>query len=69
MQRLTLEQRRPPPDMQTLYLFALLLSALWMLQRGCAAEQYWTFVPAPPVIHPVTWKENMDIPVYEQRTL
>uniref|UniRef100_A0A8V5GT12 Uncharacterized protein n=1 Tax=Melopsittacus undulatus TaxID=13146 RepID=A0A8V5GT12_MELUD len=68
MQWLTLEWRSPPPDMQSLYLFTLLLSVLWILQRGCAAEQYWAFVPAPPVIHPVTWKENVDIPIYNNQT-
>lgn len=47
---------------------ALLLSILWLLHRGCDAETYWAYVPNPPVIHPVTWDENVDIPVYINQT-
>jgi hypothetical protein len=38
-----------------------------MLHRGCSAV-YWAYVPNPPIIHPITWDENVDIPVYIHQT-
>ena len=49
-------------------LIALLISIILMLHRGCSAEVYWAYVPNPTIIHPVTWDETVDIPVYVNQT-
>lgn len=33
---------------------ALMLSLLWIMKTQVTAEEYWTFIPNPPVMHPVT---------------
>ncbi|KAM5309313.1 uncharacterized protein AAES06_024305 [Glossophaga mutica] len=47
---------------------ALILSLLWMLKTQVKAEEYWAFLPNPPVLHPVTWEDNDFVPVYVNNT-
>ncbi|XP_042678664.1 endogenous retrovirus group K member 19 Env polyprotein-like [Centrocercus urophasianus] len=69
MQRLTLTQTWERKMQVRIRLVALILSTFWILHHGCKAETYWAFVPNPPVIHPVTWDEPVDIPVYNNQTM
>lgn len=47
---------------------ALILSLLWILKTQVKAEEYWAFLPNPPVLHPVTWEDNDFVPVYVNNT-
>ncbi|XP_042747095.1 endogenous retrovirus group K member 9 Env polyprotein [Lagopus leucura] len=69
MQRLTLTQTWERKMQERIRLMALILSTLWILHHGCNAETYRAFVPNPPIIHPVTWDEPVDIPVYNNQTM
>ena len=72
---LSLQRHRQEPRMVTsmtaqdrMQPIALLISIIWMLHRGCSAEVYWAYAPNPPITHPITWDETVDIPVYVNQT-
>ncbi|XP_061872516.1 endogenous retrovirus group K member 25 Env polyprotein-like [Colius striatus] len=73
-QRLMLIPQQPQPQQHdfnywsSLQIFAYWLSIIWMLHKGVSATQYWAFVTFPPLLHPVTWDEPIDIPVYTNDT-
>lgn len=50
-----------------LAVLAHVLSILWLLQFTAKAEVYWSYVPHPPVLHPVTWVDEQ-VPIYVNNT-
>ncbi|KAM5338911.1 endogenous retrovirus group K member 25 Env polyprotein-like [Glossophaga mutica] len=58
----------PQRAQRRLQQLALILSLLWMLKTQVKAEEYWAFLPNPPVLHPVTWEDTDFVPVYVNNT-